>query len=219
MTGAFRVAVNDQVFVVRSQRIRQHVDGLFHVRVVVDLDRLCRFIARVVADKDRNVAIRICDRFGRVERAAERRGSGRLFQILDFAVQRKDRNVRKALVVARADRDRIAGTRCFGDLRFDVVDRQIEAHECAFAEHVARQDIPEHAAGQQTGAFVRQIFAFEHRIVLGDRIEADTDAVAVAEAAEFIQRSVDRVELRGRVLPGLIVHVIPCAVDLNAREG
>ena len=216
VTGTCRIAAHDQVIFTRRDGIRQNIDRLFNVGVVVDLDRSCRFVACIVACERRNIALRVRDRVGCVERNRIGIGARGNFRIRHGAVQRQNADICERAIVACGDGKRIAVQRRARNFRRGVVDREVKAHKRALAELSARQHRVERRSGQEARARTGQIGAVLHRVVFGDRIEADANLVAFLDAVELVQRLVDRIQLRRGILPCGIVCMIPCAEHFGA---
>ena len=58
----------------------------------------------------------------------------------------------------------------------------------------------------------------QHRIVLGNRVEPDADAIALADVAEFVQYFIDRIDLANGVLPGALAHIVPKARNIRCFQ-
>ena len=220
VTCACLVDLGNEVIIACFERVGQHVHFFFDVRVVIDFDRICRFVARVVADERRNVSARVCDRIGHVKLNGIFVRARCDFRVLHAAVEGQNADVRDALIVACGDGQRAAGKRGLShDFRCGIVNRKVEADERALAELAACQHFIERCDGQIARIRIGHIVAVLHRVVFGNRIEADANSVAFLETAELVQHLVDRVHLCRRVLPCSVVHMIPCAVYCGAGHG
>ena len=195
-----------------SDRIR--VD----TRIVVDLHGNRRFVARIVARKDRNIAVCIVDGGADICCLRERGACGRPFRILGYTVQREDRNVRKVVVVRCADRQVAAGERRRFDRRRDVVDRKVIADKRAAAEPVAFKQFRKFRVRQLTGSRVGYIRVYLNGIILRNGVVTDAQNVAVLNA-EPGDRRVCGIGTGFLIVPSGSVDIIPDAVKVCFIDG
>ena len=164
---------------VGCQRIRKDINSLFIIRVVIDSDCHSRFVARIVADKCRDITVRVCNRIGSVKRNGIRIGARRCFRVFYAAVQRQDCNIRKIVIIACGNAQRAAGKRCGRDFRRGIVDSEIKADIRAFAERIVQKKRIETAGVENTGIRIGKAVVQYHAVVFGNCIVSDAERIVL----------------------------------------
>ena len=140
MSAAGSVPFHDQVIFASRQRARQDIVCPLFVYIVVDTYRFRDFVSGIVTGEYCDVTMRVCDRFGSVERHTERIRTRSSFRIDRLPIQREYRDVRQIHIVGCGDREGAAVQRRRADDRLRVVHNKIVANKRAEAEIVILQN-------------------------------------------------------------------------------